>query len=169
MKGIGIRTAAAAVLLATQAAQASGEVELTTRVSGVVEEVLVEKGQAVKKGEVLLRLNPVILQGRLDEAVAEEDRTKAEEADARRELERAKELYERTVSSTTELDTASLRYARAQAVLAAAAARTRIARKNLADSELRAPFDGVVSELPAAPGVVVAADCQPRTLVLMKR
>ena len=169
MKGIGIRTAAAAVLLATQAVQASGEVELTTRVSGVVEEVLVEKGQAVKKGEVLLRLNPVILQARLDEAVAEEDRSKAEEADARRELERAKELYERTVSSTTELDTASLRYARAQAVLAAAAARTRIARKNLADSELRAPFDGVVSELPAAPGVVVAADCQPRTLVLMKR
>jgi RND family efflux transporter MFP subunit len=170
MNTMWVRSAAAALLAgAAFVTHAADGVELTTRVSGVVEEVLVKKGQAVKKGDVLLRLNPLILQARLDEAVADEDRSKAEEADARRELERARELYDRTVSSTTELDAASLRFARAQAVLAAAAARTRIARKNLADAELKAPFDGVVSELPAAPGVVVVAECQPRTLVLMKR
>lgn len=170
MRGIMVRSAMAGFLiLAIQPVQGAEGVELTTRVSGVVDEVLVSTGQKVKRGDVLLRLNRIILQARLDEAMADEDGAKAAEADAKRELERAQELYNRTVSSTTELDTASLRHARAQAVLAGAAARTLIARKNLSDAELKAPFDGVVSELPAAPGVVVAAECQPRTLVVMKR
>lgn len=172
MMGKRVRAAMAGLigvtLLPTPAFAADG-VELTTRVSGVVEEVLVSEGQEVKKGALLLRLNPVILQARLDEATADEDRAKADEADAKRELERAQELYERTVSSTTELDAASLAYARAQASFAAAVARRVIAQKNLSDAELKAPFDGVVSALPAAPGVVVAAECQPRTLVVLKR
>lgn len=172
MMGKRVRAAMAGLigvtLLPTPAFTADG-VELTTRVSGVVEEVLVSEGQEVKKGALLLRLNPVILQARLDEATADEDRAKADEADAKRELERAQELYERTVSSTTELDAASLAYARAQAGLAAAVARRVIAQKNLSDAELKAPFDGVVSALPAAPGVVVAAECQPKTLVVLKR
>jgi len=147
----------------------AADVELTTRVSGVVEEVLVSEGQTVKKGAVLLRLNTLILRARLDEATADEDRAKADEADAKRELERAQELYNRTVSSTTELDSASLRYARAQAALAGAGARRVIAQKNLSDAELKAPFDGKVKSVPAAPGVVVAAECQPKTLVVMSR
>jgi RND family efflux transporter MFP subunit len=170
MMGRRVRAAFAGfIAAAVLPAHAADGVELTTRVSGMVEEVLVSKGQKVKKGAVLLRLNTVILQARLDEAAADEDRSKADEADAKRELARAQELYDRTVSSTTELEAASLAYARAQAALAAAVARRVVAQKNLADAELKAPFDGVVSALPAAPGVVVVAECQPRTLVVMKR
>ena len=141
--------------------------ELTTRVSGVVDEVLVKTGQRVKKGTVLLRLDRTILQARLDEATAEQARAQADEADARRELDRAQELFDRTVSSTTELEAATLRHARAQAALAAAGARRAIAQKNLKDAELRAPIDGVVSALPGGPGTVVTADCQPKTLVIL--
>ncbi len=146
---------------------AADNVELTTRVSGVVETVLVKPGQRVKKGAVLLRLDRTILQARLDEATAEHARAQADEADARREQERAQELFNRTVSSTSELDAATLRHARAQAALSAAQARRVIAQKNLQDAELRAPFDGVVSAVPGAPGTVVAADCQPRPLVVL--
>ncbi len=78
------------------------------------------------------------------------------------------ELFDRTVSSTTELDASNLRYTRAQAALSAAQARRVIAQKNLSDAELKAPFDGVVSAVPGAPGTVVAADCQPKTLVLLR-
>jgi len=42
-----------------------------------------------------------------------------------------------------------------------------IAYKNLHDAELKAPFNGVVSSVPGAPGTVVTADCQPKTLVVM--
>ena len=147
----------------------AADIELTTRVSGVVEEVLVKAGQRVKKGAVLLRLNKTIYQARVDEAGAEGDRLRAEEAEAKRDLDRAQELYSRTVSSTTELDAAKLRYTRAKSALTVAEARLTIARKNLMDSELRAPFDGVVTTLPAAPGVVVTAECQPRVLAVMRR
>lgn len=146
---------------------AADKLELTTRVSGVVEEVQVKPGQRVKKGTVLLRLGRTVLQAHLDEASAEEARAQADEADAKRELERAQELFNRTVSSTSELDAATLRHARAKAALTAAGARRAIAQKNLDDAELRAPFDGVVSALPGGPGTVVTADCQPKTLVIL--
>jgi RND family efflux transporter MFP subunit len=146
---------------------AADAVELTTRVSGVVEAVLVKPGQHVKKGAVLLRLGLVVLQARLDEATAERARAQADEADAKRELGRAQELFNRTVSSTSELEAATLRHDRAQAALAVAEARRVIAQRNLNDAELRAPFDGVVSAVPGGPGTVVTADCQPKPLVIL--
>ncbi|HBU30543.1 MAG: efflux transporter periplasmic adaptor subunit [Thiobacillus sp. GWE1_62_9] len=147
---------------------AADKVELTTRVSGVVVDVLVKPGQRVKKGAVLLRLDRTVLQARLDEAIAEQARAQADEADAKRELERSQELFDRTVSSTSELEAATLRHVRAQAALSGANARRVIAQKNLQDAELKAPFDGVVSAIPGRPGTVVAADCQPKPLVILE-
>ncbi|MBU1396969.1 MAG: efflux RND transporter periplasmic adaptor subunit [Gammaproteobacteria bacterium] len=147
---------------------AADKVELTTRVSGVVEEVLVKPGQRVKKGAVLLRLDRTVLQARLDEATAELARADADEADARRELARAEELFNRTVSSASELEAATLRHARAKAALSGADARRVIAKKNLSDAELKAPFNGVVSSVPGGPGTVVTADCQPKPLVVFQ-
>ncbi|MBD3811063.1 MAG: efflux RND transporter periplasmic adaptor subunit [Betaproteobacteria bacterium] len=156
-------------LLGTNPLWAADKVELTTRVSGVVESVLVKPGQRVKKGAVLLRLDRTILQARLEEATADHARAQADEADAKREQGRAQELYDRTVSSTSELEAAELRYARAQAALSAAQARRVIAQKNLADAELKAPFDGVVSAIPGGAGTVVVADCQPKPLIVLSR
>lgn len=146
---------------------AADKLELTTRVSGVVETVLVKPGQRVKKGAVLLRLDRTVLQARLEEAQAEHMRAQADEAEAKREQGRAQELYDRTVSSTSELEAAQLRYARAKAALSAAQARRVIAQKNLADAELKAPFGGMVDAVPGGPGTVVAADCQPKPLVIL--
>lgn len=72
-------------LLGTHPLWAADKVELTTRVSGVVESVLVKPGQHVKKGAVLLRLDRTILQARLEEATADHARAQADEADAKRE------------------------------------------------------------------------------------
>lgn len=146
---------------------AAEPVELTTRVSGVVETVLVKPGQHVKKGAVLLRLDKTVLQAQLDEATAEQALTQADEEDARRELERAKELFERTVSSTSELEASTLRHVRAKAALSRANARRIIAQKNFRDADLKAPFNGVVSSVPGGPGTVVTADCQPKPLVIL--
>lgn len=154
-------------LVGTSPLWAADKVELTTRVSGVVDTVLVKPGQRVKKGAVLLRLDKTILQARFDEATAEHARAQADEADAKRELDRAKELFNRTVSSTSELDAATLGHARAQSALSVALARRTIAQKNLQDAELKAPFDGVVSAVPGGPGTVVVVDCQPKPLVIL--
>jgi RND family efflux transporter MFP subunit len=146
---------------------AAEDIPLTTPVSGVVEKVFVKPGQRVSQGTLLLQLDKTILQARLDEAAAEQARAQAEEGDAKRDLDRAQELFDRTVSSATELEAAALRYARAQAVLATASARRVIAEKNLQNAELKAPFDAVVKAVPGMPGTVVTADCQPKTLVVL--
>jgi RND family efflux transporter MFP subunit len=146
---------------------AAEDIPLTTPVSGVVEKVFVKPGQRVSQGTLLLQLDKTILQARLDEAAAEQARAQAEESDAKRDLDRAQELFDRTVSSATELEAAALRYARAQAVLATASARRVIAEKNLQNAELKAPFDAVVKALPGMPGTVVTAECQPKTLVVL--
>ncbi len=139
--------------------------EVSAPVSGVVEQVQVMPGQVVRSGDILLTLDATPFKADLAEARAEQERATADEADARRDLERAEELYRRTVSPTTELDAARLRHARAQAALAAAQARLERRRWQLAQAEVRAPYTAVVLERRAEPGMTVAAQCQPPVLL----
>jgi len=154
--------------LSTLPAWSAGKVDLTTRVPGVVEEVKVAVGQRVKKGDVLVKLNTVVYEARVKEAQAEVERNRVDEADARKDLDRAEELYKRTVTSTTELDAARLKYARAKAGLMAADAHLTIAQKNLTDAVLIAPFNGKVAKRLAEPGIVTT-ECQSRTLIILSR
>jgi len=147
----------------------SGRVSLTLPVSGVLEQVAVQAGQVVKKDELLATLNPTLFKAGVAEARADLDRLAQEEADAGRDLDRVKELYTRTVAATTELDAAKLRHARAQAGLAAAQARVERARRLLAESELRAPFDAVVLARHGEPGLVITAQCQPPAVLSIAR
>lgn len=165
----------AALPAAAQAADLSAQLEWSQRlevaapVSGVVETVHVQPGQRVEKGAVLLSLNQTVFKANLMEARADIDRLGQEQADAQRELDRANELYARTVSSTTELDASRLRHARASALLAAAAARVEKARRLLDESEPRAPYDALVLDRAAEPGMAVAAQCQPPVLLVLAR
>lgn len=164
-------TVAGPSLAADLAAQLdwSQRVEIATPVSGIVETVDVQPGQRVGKGGQLLSLNPTAFKAALMEARADIDRLTQEQADAKRDLDRATELYARTVSSTTELDAAKLRHARASALLAAAEARVEKARRQLDESAPRAPYDALVLDRLAEPGMAVAGQCQPATLLILAR
>lgn len=147
----------------------SGRVSLAMPVSGVVEMVAAQPGQQLKKGELLAALNPTLFKAGVAEARADVDRLSQELADARKDLDRAKELYARTVSATTELDAAQLRHDRAAAALAGAQARLERSRRQLEESELRAPFDVIVLARMAEPGLVAATPCQPTPLFTVAR
>lgn len=147
----------------------SQRLEIAVPVSGVVDTVNVQPGQRVQKDAVLLSLNPTVFKASLMEARADTDRLGQEAADAQRELDRANELYARTVSSTTELDAAKLRHARAAALLAGAEARVEKARRQLDESAPRAPFDALVLDRAAEPGLAVAGQCQPPVLLVLAR
>jgi multidrug efflux pump subunit AcrA (membrane-fusion protein) len=121
----------------------------------------------VKRGALLVTLDTTRFEAGLDIARAEATRSELELVDAARELARAEELYARTVSSTTELDAARLRHARAAATHTTNQARLRIAQKTLDDASLKAPFAGVVKSV-AAPGTVTT-DCSLKTLVQLAR
>ncbi len=165
-------------VLASQAALAadipavlewSQRVELSTPVSGVVQTVEAGVGQRVKKGQVLLALDAGRYRAKVAESQAAVARARAEVADAKRNLDRVQELYNRTVISTSELDQAKLRHARAAAMLGEAQGHLELDRKNLADAVLRAPFDGVVVARKAEPGQAVAAGLKPQTLLVLAK
>jgi len=156
-------------LLLTSPAFAADSVRLTTPVSGVVKAVFVEAGQRVNKGDKLLALDDVRYQAKLMEAEAGVTRSKQEADDADKDLKRAEELYARGVSSTTELDAVKLRHVRAGASLKEAQARQIIAQKNLDDTVLKAPFDGVVKSREAEPGMFVPAELNPPVLLILNK
>lgn len=164
-----LMTCAGMVLLTSSQLAAAVDVALTTPVSGVVKTVLVRQGQSVKKGQKLVVLDDAIFQAHVMEAEGSVERLQADAQEAERDLKRAKELYSRAVSSTTELEQAQVRYSRANGLYKEAQARLVIARKNLEYSTLRAPFDGTVSKRLAEPGMVVSAELQPVTLIILNK
>lgn len=149
--------------------QWSQRVELSTPVSGVVQSVTVEVGDLVKKGQVLLSLDSKAYQARVAENQFEITRLNAEVEEAKRELDRVQELYERTVVATVELDQAKLKSVRSQSMLAEARARLQRNQKALEDAAIRAPFDAVVILRQAEPGLSVAAGLQPQILLTLAR
>jgi RND family efflux transporter MFP subunit len=134
------------------------EMQLGVEVSGLrVTGLQVDVGEAVRRGQVLLRLDTRILESELAQATAALREAEAGAALARANLERGQNLARDRFISATQLD--ELRAARTQSearVGTARAARDASAlRRSFA--ELRAPADGVISKRLVQPGQVVMA------------
>ncbi len=134
------------------------EMQLGVEVSGLrVTELLVDVGQPVRRGQVLLRLDSRVLDSELQQAEAALREAEAGAALARANLARGENLARERYISAGQLD--ELRAARTQGearVGTARAARDAAAlRRSFA--ELRAPADGIVSKRLVQPGQVVAA------------
>lgn len=149
--------------------QWSQRVELGVPVSGVVQSVSVNVGDNVKKGQPLLKLDAGAFEAKVAESRAAAGRLKEDLAEASRDLERVQELYNRTVTATTELDQAKLRHARAKGLYDEALARLNQHGKHLEDTVLRAPFDAYVVVREAEPGQVVASGLKPQILLVLAR
>jgi len=142
-------------------------VEMRVIENGVVEEVTVNAGQHVKKGELLLRMDQ-------REAQADHLKTKAVVAravsateKAQRELDRTQELYDRGLIAQEELQDAELGLAAAQAEEESAKAGEAFARVALERTELRAPFDGIVVSRNVWKGDVVYKTLQQEPLLVV--
>ncbi|MGA8863630.1 MAG: efflux RND transporter periplasmic adaptor subunit [Gallionella sp.] len=149
--------------------QWSQRVELTTPVSGIVKAVNVDVGDTVKKGQVLLTLDSTTFQAMVAGDQSEITRYQAETEEAKRDFDRIRELHERTVVATAELDRAKLHLVKSQSMLAEARARLRQDQKALDDTSLRAPFDAVVILRDAEPGLSVITGLQPQMLLTLAR
>ena len=147
-----------------------GRTSLSLPVSGVVQQVLVKKGQTARQGETLLKLDTRRIEASLQAAKARVERFRPSRDEAKRELERAEELFDRTVLSEVELQQAKIDYAEKNAALHEARAELTQAKLDLEYSELKAPFDlvvlqpyvvngqAVVNVMQAVPLIEVATD-----------
>ena len=145
----------------------SQRTELATTVSGVVTSVPVKAGERVKKGQLLLQLEQAPLQARLDQRKAEMKHRELMLNVARKELERAEELYARTLLADHDLDLAKIAYAEADAAYQASRADYRQALEALDNSSLRSPFDAVVLARHVQPAETVISRCQAQPLLTL--
>ncbi|WP_456379442.1 efflux RND transporter periplasmic adaptor subunit [Thiolapillus sp.] len=128
------------------------QLTLGTLVSGVVGEVHVQPGQKVRQGELLLALDPREFQAQLTHAQAMVARANSLFAEALREENRARELYDRTLLSDHEMQKAQIGRLEAEAKKYGAAAELVQARLNLERSRITAPMDGWMQEVLAWKG-----------------
>jgi len=133
----------------------SQRVVMSTGVSGVVDEVLVEVGDHVTKGDVLLRLQADRFKASLSSAKASQTDAKYKLKEAEREWSRAQELYERTVLADSDLQLAENSLMAARALFENAKANHINAQRDLIESTIKAPFDGIVLERHVQPGQAV--------------
>lgn len=128
---------------------------LRAEVAGAVLSATVEPGDAVKAGQVLVRLDDAAI---TDAVVAARSRVHtAEDAAvvARRNVERMVSLEAAGAVATRDVENARTAALSAETQLADAKSALVQAEKQLGKTTIRAPFTGVVSERPAAAGDIV--------------
>ncbi|KIH78074.1 membrane fusion protein, multidrug efflux system [Geoalkalibacter ferrihydriticus] len=121
------------------------DVEVRTRVQGIVEQRLYEEGRHVNKGDALFRIDPEPFAVALQAARAEEQTAEADLSQAQREWDRISRLYEQDAVSRRERDNARSALELAQARKALAQARTAQAQLELGYTRVEAPLSGVTS------------------------
>lgn len=116
----------------TATLEAEDEATVNAKTAGVIEKILVEEGERVRAGQTLARLETERLQLEVARAKATLDKLE-------QDFKRNESVYQRNLVSREAFE-------RAKFELEGARAAYDLARLSLREAEIRAPFDGVVSQ-----------------------
>lgn len=116
-------------------------IELRAQEKGYLQNIYVDEGQFVKKGQLLFQIMPGLYQAELLKA-------QAEAKGAEIELQNAKTLADKNIVSKNE-------QALAQAKLEQARAEVALAKLHLSFTQIRAPFDGTIDRIPLKLGSLI--------------
>ena len=136
----------------TGSVQPERRADLRAEVSAVVLQVLKENGDAVRRGDLLVRLDDTAIRDSLTSADASSRAAGQAYEQAERQFERMTTLRTSGMASAQAVEDAEIRRNNAQSDLAAAKTRAVQARQQLQRTEARAPFDGIVSERKVSAG-----------------
>jgi HlyD family secretion protein len=132
-------------------------VEVKSQASGEIVEVLVEEGDVVATGQLLVRVDPRIPLNAMTQAEADSIVARAELNNAESQLARSEELHQSQSITDQELEQARLATASANAALIRARRTFEDARIALEDTEVRAPGNGVILGRAVEVGSVIAS------------
>ncbi|WP_299096124.1 efflux RND transporter periplasmic adaptor subunit [Winogradskyella sp.] len=151
---------------ATGKIQPEVEVKISSEVSGEILELPFKEGQEVKKGDLLVRVNPDLIQSAVNRSQASYQNVKAglEQAEAnlkqaKADYERSKALFDKGVISKADWDSSIAAYETAVAGknsayynVQSAAATVNEAKDNLNRTTIYAPMSGTISKLDVEEG-----------------
>jgi len=139
--------------------------DVTAQVAGTVKETLVQVGDVVKAGAVIVKLDDRDARIRLSQVQAALQQAEAEAARARLEVQRNADLAKSGDVSRASFDRLTSQVAITEASVAQARAQIAAADKAVEDTIVRAPFSGHVSARPVSVGEFVSTSVKLVTLV----
>jgi len=128
------------------------------RVAGRLAEVLVREGDRVTAGQVLARFETTELQAKMNERQSALEAARADARWTARDRSDKETLANRNIVSQSAADQARATAENRASMVSVSEAQLDVARKNLADAEVKAPFDGVVGERIANQGESLPID-----------
>ncbi len=144
-------------------------VNVGTQVSGTVSELNVDFNDRVKRGQVLLKIDPTLLQAVINQNVASLNAARAQLTLADSNYHRNAKLVNQGFISVAALEQLRQTLDAATAQVQVAEAVLERARADLANSIIRSPIDGVIIKRTADLGQTVAASFQTPNLFVIAR
>ena len=114
-------------------------------VAGVVETIFVGVGDRVSKGDPLFQTRPALSERKVEEAEANLALARAKMTNARLNYERTKKLIDEGFATQSRMDEAKTAYDVGRAETKKREAELKTARRNLDDTIVKAPYDGVIT------------------------
>ena len=147
---------AASVVIASGYVVAQRKAAVASKATGRLVYLGVVEGDRVREGQVIARIEDADVRAQVAQAQANVQLGEADLQDARRSMEREKQLLDSNLSTQAAFDAAEARYRRVTATIDVAKANLAAAQVALENTVIRAPFEGTVLTKNADVGEVVA-------------
>lgn len=146
------------LLALSGALRAINQAAVKARVAGDITEVLVREGEAVQAGQILIKMDSSDYLARQEQAKGALTAAQGQLEIARLARDNNKALLEKSFISKNAYDNTNSQYAIALANVDSAKAALNVAQKALADTVIRAPISGMISNRMVQPGEKISPD-----------
>jgi membrane fusion protein, multidrug efflux system len=141
------------------------EAEVAAGAAGKVIATYVERGSVVRKGTVLARLDARAASAQAAQAQADAEASKIQAKQSKLDCDRTEQMFQKGAISKADYDRAHTQCESSKWTVSAAEARKTLTAEALRDTEIRAPFSGMVVERAVSAGEYVRPDSRVATLV----
>jgi membrane fusion protein, multidrug efflux system len=153
------------VLILSGSLAGAEQAQVAAGAAGKVLATYVERGSVVKRGAPLAKLDARMISAQAQEAEAQVESLKLQEAQAKLDCDRTQKMFDKGAISRADYDRAHTQCATAKWTRAGAEARMSQTAEALRDTQIRAPFTGMVVDRGITAGEYVRPDSRVVTLV----